>query len=97
MFQQYNTRLNHEYNVQKRLNLHMQGSILYLTTQVVTHNYISNIFKITILSSTASSSSIKLIKCPHTNNYNIFAHNCLIILSSRIKCNAHTDKDEHNA
>ncbi|KAG5600634.1 hypothetical protein H5410_032004 [Solanum commersonii] len=52
---------------------------------------------LTILTSNASSSLDKVFECPHTKNDFILTHNGSIISSSRIKCNAHSQKDEDNA
>ncbi|KAG5609762.1 hypothetical protein H5410_021043 [Solanum commersonii] len=49
--------------------------------------------KLTILASNASSSSTKVLKCPHIKNVSIFTH----IESIGIKINTHTYKDKHNA
>ncbi|KAG5599519.1 hypothetical protein H5410_030889, partial [Solanum commersonii] len=58
---------------------------------------LSKNLKLTILASNESSSSTKVIKCPHTKNDSIFTHNGSQFSSSEIKCNTHTRKDEHNA
>ncbi len=51
--------------------------------------------KFTILASNASSSSTKVLKCPHTKNDSIFTHNGSTINVSEITNNTHTHKDEH--
>ncbi|KAG5631590.1 hypothetical protein H5410_003307, partial [Solanum commersonii] len=56
---------------------------------------LSKNLELTILSSNASSSSTKEIKCPHKKNDSIFTDNGSTILSSGFKCNSHTHKDEH--
>ncbi|KAG5599028.1 hypothetical protein H5410_030398 [Solanum commersonii] len=60
---------------------------------------LSKILKLTILASNASSSSTKVLKCPHARNDSIITHNGSTIYSSGITINTHTHthKDEHNA
>ena len=55
------------------------------------------ILKFPMLASNASSSSTKVLKCPHNKVDSIFTHNGSIIYSSEITINTHTYKDEHNA
>ena len=56
---------------------------------------LSKMLKFTILASNASSSSIKVLKCPHNKDDSIFTHNSSKIYSSGITYNSHTHKDEH--
>ncbi|KAG5619700.1 hypothetical protein H5410_004918 [Solanum commersonii] len=51
--------------------------------------------KFIILASNASSSSTKVLKCPHNKDDSIFTHNSSTIYSSRITYNSHIHKDEH--
>ncbi|KAG5600462.1 hypothetical protein H5410_031832 [Solanum commersonii] len=53
------------------------------------------ILNFTILVSHASSSSTKVLKCPHTKNDSIITHNGSTIYNSEIKYNSHTQKDKH--
>ncbi|KAG5585796.1 hypothetical protein H5410_046230 [Solanum commersonii] len=55
------------------------------------------ILKPALLASNVSSISTKAFECPHTNDDSIFTHKWIINLSSGIRCNAHTKKEEHNA
>ncbi|KAG5632086.1 hypothetical protein H5410_003803 [Solanum commersonii] len=53
---------------------------------------LSNILKCTILASNASSSSTKVLKCPHNKDHSIFTHNSTTIYSFEITYNSHTHK-----
>ncbi|KAG5606422.1 hypothetical protein H5410_027914, partial [Solanum commersonii] len=56
---------------------------------------LSKMLKFIILASNASSSSTKVLKCPHDKDDSIFTYNSSNIYSSRITYDSHTHKDEH--
>ncbi|KAG5630270.1 hypothetical protein H5410_001987 [Solanum commersonii] len=83
------------------MNTHMKTQFIYARINCVLKDSscdtpLPKILMLTILSSNASSSSTIVFKSPHRNDDSIFTQ-WFTIKSFRIRCNAHSHKEEHNA